>query len=150
METVRPVAPLEETSPGKAPVSPSKPRGPSLDSTVVHGEDPAPPSAPPPGLRELAQWLLLPESFTNPSQDLSERTTVWDSRPPHEALQDGGARLARTKQGRDLDVPPAAAIGEPPGVALVPVPPLLLLTLGFRTRVSLCLSPAFGLTAFDP
>lgn len=116
-----------------------------------------PPSAPPPGLREVAQWLLLASflskrslgSSLHPFQDFrSERTTVWDSRPPHKELcRMVEPWLDRTKQGKDLGPASGNCYWRASGHGPRTLPPPLLADTGLLdTRVSLCLSPAFGST----
>lgn len=120
--------------PSCLPPNPRGPRWTPLSFTVGT----CPPAAPPPGLRVIGSVAAAPWSFTGPSRTSGHRTT------PFEALQGGGAMAAGTKQGKDLDLPPAAAIGEPPG------PPSYLCCLYWAFRhTCLCLPPASGLTALD-
>lgn len=112
---------------GKAPVPPSKPTWPSLDSTVLHGG-----ALPHP--QPHHQVFGDRSAAAAPPRTSGQRTTVWDPSPPLQALCRMVAPwLARTKQGKDL--------GPASGVTLVPVPPLLADTGLSDTRVCVYLLP---------
>lgn len=110
---LKPVAPLEETSLGKVPVSPSRTIWPaSWTLLFMVGTLPLPQHHHP-GLRESARWLLLVSFLSkqslasplNPFQDfreLREDHCLGFGASPQGPLQDGGAMagLNQTQDGR--------------------------------------------------
>lgn len=133
-------------SPGKTSVSPTKTTWPSLDSAVTHGGDPAHPQHRHEVFRSWLSGCCWPPFCPNgpqalhstPSRTSGQRATVWESRPPHKQLAGWWSHgWLEPNKGRTWDLPPAAAIGEPPRGPHTLCRLHSLLTLGFWTLVFL-------------
>lgn len=161
METMRPVAALEETDLLEKPVCPSKTMRPVPWTLLFMAGTLPQPQHHNPGLQESAQWLLLVSFLSKQSWVLhSTLYRTSGQREPLFGVQGLPTRslarmvepqLARTNKGRTWglitwDLPQAAAVGEPPGRGPYSATRLLEGTGLLDTHVSIGLFPAFGWT----
>lgn len=154
VETARPVAAPEDTSPGKASASPSK-AAPWTPLFLV-GTQPHPQHRHL-GLRELARQLLCEPPFCPDSPRVLHSAPSGTSgqsaqREPLFGVQGLPTRspdwlepnTGRTRGRLPWDLPWAATVGQPPGCGPYSVPPVLRAGAGLAdSRVSECVFPAF-------